>query len=173
MPPPEQHKEVARYLKAQIGGDVAVSAFRDSNGKRPIPIGQYGSSRGAFYSTIGAFDLPKSLPAGDFEFAAVGSWSWLPNAIASSIYWLSERSCEVWPLVCEDVVHDNARSMYRHMAYIPSPTTFHLSDGRSIRWLLGVPITDRQIAIEEHDVFREAQSRYPAWLFTQTKAEQS
>ncbi|MEM9283753.1 MAG: hypothetical protein AAGA96_18175 [Verrucomicrobiota bacterium] len=173
MPPPEQHKEVAKYLKGQIGGDVAVSAFRDSNGNRPIPIGQFGSGSDVFYSTIGAFDSPKSLPAGDFEFAAIGSLSWLPDAIASSIYWLSERSCEAWPLVCEDVVRDNVRSNYRHMAFMPSPATFDLSDGRSIRWLLGVPVTDRQIGIEENEVFREAQSHYPAWLFTTTEAEQA
>ena len=172
MPPPlAQHKEVARFLKERIGGVAKVSVFRDANEKRPIPIGQFGSGSGIFYSTIGSFDSPKTLPEGNFEFAAVGSLPWLPNAVASSIYWLSERSCDDWPLVCEDVVRDNAGSIYRHMAYVPSPAVLVLSDGRSIRWLLGVPITDRQIGIARDETFEAAQRCHPDWLFASKNAE--
>ena len=78
-----------------------MAAYRDNNGNRPISIGHFG---GEFFSTIGAFNMGLSLPAGNFAFSASGPNQWLPNSLASSIYWLSERSCNEWPLVCEDVV---------------------------------------------------------------------
>ena len=73
------------------------------------------------------------LPTGNFELAAYGTNKWLPNAVVSSIYWLRERACSDWPLICEDVVKDNAKSSYRYMAYVPSPFTLqHQAIKRSI-----------------------------------------
>ena len=160
--PPSHHKELANFLKENFDGNPSVAAYRDNNGNRPIPIGQFG---GDFFSTIGVCDMGLSLPAGSFEFAGSGSNEWLPNALASSIYWLTERACDKWPLVCEDVVKDNAKSTYRHMAYVPSPFAFKLSTGQMVKWLLGVTITDTEISISEQAVLEKAQKTYPGWLF--------
>jgi hypothetical protein len=160
--PPSHHKELANFLKENTEGNPAVSAYRDNNGLRPIPIGQFG---GDFYSTIGAFDMGLSLPAGNFEFAASGSNEWLPNSLASSIYWLTEHGCDEWPLICEDVVQDNARSTYRHMAYVPSPFALELSTGQVVKWLLGVPVTDNEVGSSEQELMAKAQQLFPKWLF--------
>jgi hypothetical protein len=160
--PPSHHKELANFLKENFDGNPSVAAYRDNNGNRPVPIGQFG---GNFFSTIGVCDMGLSLPAGSFEFAASGSNEWLPNSLASSIYWLTERACDEWPLVCEDVVKDNAKSTYRHMAYVPSPFAFKLSTGQMVKWLLGVPITDTEISISEQAVLEKAKKAYPGWLF--------
>jgi hypothetical protein len=97
---PKHHKEVATYLRDIFGGSAKVTAFRDNQGERPIPIGEFGSGKVRFYSTIGAFDMGLRLPDGSFELAAIGELAWLPNAVASSIYWLSERIGSEWPLIC-------------------------------------------------------------------------
>lgn len=161
--PPDHHKEVANFLREQTEGNPSVSVYRDNSNSRPIPIGQFGKD---FFSTIGAFDMELCLPPGNFEFAASGINVWLPNSVASSIYWLGERECSDWPLVCEDVVKDNAKSTYRHMAYVPSPFSHRLSTGQVIKWLLGVPITDSDICITEQAVLERAQQKYPRWLFS-------
>lgn len=164
-PIPEHHKEIADYLRSKVGGDPIVTAYRDRNSKRPLPIGQFGLSRARFYSTIGALDLGLKLPAGDFEFAACGTLDWLPNVVASSVYWLEERACTDWPLVCEDVVRDNAKSRYRHMAYVPSSHSLALSTGQRLRWLLGIPLSDNQIAIPLAEVREKARTAFPDWLW--------
>jgi hypothetical protein len=169
MPPPDHHKEVARQLRQLMPGEANVSAYRDEYGRRPIPIGRFKSTRGLFYSTIGAFDNPKDLPAGDFEFAAAGRLAWLPNAIASSIYWLKERKVADWPLICEDAVRHNVRSPYRHMAYIPSAFRLVLSTGQQVQWLLGVPIKDKEIGVDIGDVMEKAKREHPSWLFREGK----
>ena len=165
MAPPAHHKEVANFLREKINGDVKVTAYRDNNDANPIPIGEFGSGNNRLYSTIGAFDMHLNLPTGNFEFASYGELEWLPNVIASSIYWLTERSLNEWPLVCEDVVKNNAKSTYRHMAYIPSTFTLHISTGQKVHWLLGVPITDNEINISTSELLEKAQSIYPEWLF--------
>lgn len=169
MSPPAHHKEVARYLRDVMPGDANVTLYRDNAGKRPIPIGQFGASGSPFFSTVGAFDDPKEIPAGDYEFAACGGLDWLPNAIASSIYWLKGRQVEEWPLVCEDVVRDNARSTYRHMAYVPSEVDLLLSTGQRIQWLLGVPITDKEISLAFDDIVQKARVKFPNWVFKDTE----
>lgn len=151
--PPSHHKELANFLRETIKGDPSVSVYRDNNDSRPIPIGQFGKE---FFSTIGAFDMELQLPQGNYEFAAIGKNQWLPNAVASSIYWLNERECNDWPLVCEDTVKDNAKSTFRHMAYVPSPFSLKLSNGQIIQWLLGVPVTDNDIGITEQAVLESA-----------------
>lgn len=167
MPPPAHHKEIARFLAEKIGGDASVTAYRDNTGRRPVPIGAFGAASAPFISTIGAFDEPKAMPAGDYEFAACGSLAWLPNAIASSIYWLQDREVVEWPLVCEDAVRDNARSTYRHMAYAPSVFALTLSTGQRVQWLLGVPITDSEIGLSLDDVISKAARVHPHWLFAE------
>lgn len=153
---------MAKFLKEKIVGTANVTTFRDNHNGHPIPIGQFGET---FYSTIGAFDLNLQLPNGLFEFAAFGKLEWLPNAVASSIYWLNDRSCTDWPLFCEDVVKHNARSTYRHMAYVPSPFGYMLSTNQNINWLLGVPITDKQLGLSKAEIMKMAQSIFPSWLF--------
>ncbi|USD22789.1 hypothetical protein MJO52_06530 [Microbulbifer variabilis] len=160
--PPSHHRELANFLKENSDGNPSVTAYRDKNGNRPIPIGQFGRN---FFSTIGACDIGLPLPAGSFEFSASGSNEWLPNSLASSLYWLAERACDEWPLVCEDVVKENVKSIYRHMAYVPSPFALKLSTGQMVKWLLGVPITDNEISISERAVLEKAQKTYPEWLF--------
>ncbi|RTR34698.1 hypothetical protein [Shewanella atlantica] len=162
--PPSHHKEIANFLRENTEGAPSVSAYRDNNNSRPIPIGQFGKD---FFSTIGAFDMGLRLPSGNFEFAAVGTNQWLPNSVASSIYWLGGRECSEWPLVCEDVVKHNARSTYRHIAYVPSIFSLKLSTGQVINWLLGVPITDNEIGISEKEALERAQQKYPRWLFSE------
>ena len=169
MPPPEHHKEIARFLRAQNPGEVNVTAYRDSTARCPVPIGRFGDPKSPFFSTIGAFDTPKAIPAGEYEFAAYGSLVWLPNAVASSIYWLRGRECAEWPLVCEDVVRDNARSTYRHMAYMPSLFRLSLSTGQQVQWLLGVPITDKEICLSLDEVKAKVQGIYPQWPFTDNR----
>ncbi|WP_417551524.1 hypothetical protein [Marinomonas fungiae] len=160
--PPNHHKELASFLKDNTEGNPSVTAYRDNNGHRPIPVGQFGRD---FFSTIGAFDMGLFLPAGNFEFAASGPNSWLPNSLASSIYWLAQRNCDAWPLICENVVKDNAKSTYKHMAYVPSPFGLKLSTGQVVNWLLGIPVTDSDINISEQAVLERAQVKYPEWLF--------
>lgn len=159
--PPDHHKEIAKFLKENLEGSVSISAYRDNNSGRPVPIGEFG---GGFYSTIGALDMALQLPNGSFEFAASGNYSWLPNAVASSIYWLSERICTEWPLVCEDVVKHNAESRFRHMVYVPSRFGLNISTGQKVHWLLGVPISDKDIGITGEEAFRRARKVHPEWL---------
>lgn len=169
MLPPEHHKEVARFLRERNPGGATVTAYRDSSGRCPVPIGRFGGPKRLFFSTIGAFDKPKAIPVGEYEFAACGSLPWLPNAVASSIYWLKGREYTEWPLVCEDVVRDNARSTYRHMAYMPSPFRLSLSTGQQIQWLLGAPITDREICLSLDEVKAKVQGIYPEWPFSESR----
>ena len=165
MTPPAHHKEVAIFLREKINGDVKVTAYRDNNDSNPIPIGEFGSGNNKFYSTIGAFDMHLRIPAGTFEFASRGKLEWLPNVIASSIYWLNERSLINFPLVCEDVVKNNTKSTYSHMAYIPSTFKLYISTGQEVQWLLGIPITDSEISISTNEILKRAKLIYPEWLF--------
>ncbi len=160
--PPEHHKEIANFLKDKIGGNASVAMYRDNNDARPIPIGEFD---GKFFSTIGACDLQLDLPLGLFELASAGKNSWLPNVVASSIYWLTGRKCTEWPLVCEDVVKDNSKSQYRHMSYIPSSFGLDISTGERVHWLLGVPISDNDINLSVGAIHDKAKSIFPEWLF--------
>lgn len=144
---------------------MKVTMFRDNNDGHPSPIGEFGSSKKRLYSTIGAFDLDLNLPAGYYELAACGDIKWLPNALASSIYWMDGRSFSEWPLVCEDVVKHNARSTYRHMAYAPSVYKLTVSTQQKIQWLLGVPVSDKEIGLSFEEVLAKVRSIYPEWLF--------
>ena len=160
--PPAHHKEIAVLLRDRVSDDARVTAYRNNQGKNPIPIGQFGKH---FFSTIGVSDKALPIPAGSFEFAAIGKASWLPNAIASSIYWLRDRECDDWPLVCEDVVRHNAKSTYRHMAFVPSDYCHRLSNGSEVRWLLGIPLSDAEIGISKDSLNGKAKKQYPGWLF--------
>lgn len=165
MAPSKHHIEVSNFLKEKLNGDAKVTAYRDNNGSNPIPIGEFGANVKKLYSTIGAFDMHLKLPAGNFELASCGEMNWLPNAVASSIYWLRERTSTEWPLVCEDVIKQNAKSQYRHMAFVPSEFKLKISTAQEIKWLLGVPITDKEIGISSIEVLKKAQSIYPGWFF--------
>ena len=164
MAPPDHHKEVAKFLKEKFEGNASISAYRDEGGERPVPIGNFG---GSFFSTIGAFDSNLSLPDGSFEFAATGDEDWLPNVLASSIYWLRERNCDSWPLVCEDVVKQNVNSQYRHMAFTPSPFGLQVSTGQVVHWFLGAPIKDSEIGISQGELLARVRLMYPKWLFSE------
>jgi hypothetical protein len=168
MNPPSHHKEIAKYLKEKIEGDSKVFVYRDNNDSNPIPVGEFGSGKSRFYSTIGMCDLGLNLPAGDYEFAACGKLDWLPNSLASSIYWLKERAISEWPMYCEDVVKHNAKSTYRHMAYIPSTHSLEVSSGQNIQWLLGVPITDKELDLPAVELITKAKACYPGWLFNES-----
>ena len=165
LAPPEHHKEIARFLGRKVDGDAKVTVYRDNRSANPVPIGEFGTGKTKLFSTIGAFDMPLKLPAGNYEFAAYGSLDWLPNAIASSIYWLRERAFSEWPLVCEDAVKQNVKSTYRHMAYVPSVFSLQISTGQEVRWLLGVPITEKELSTPAAKLLEKAESVYPEWLF--------
>lgn len=163
-PVPNHHKEIVRHLQERFSGSAQVFVYRDDNGKRPVPIAQYGDGSDRFYSTIGICDAALQIPLGRFEFAALGKLSWLPNALASSVYWLKDRRLAEWPLVCEDVVKTNVRSTYRHMAYVPSEHSFLVSSAGAVRWLLGVPIKDSEIGLDVDTVISKINAVYPKWL---------
>lgn len=162
--PPNHHKEIAKFLAEQTKGQPSVHEYRDDNGKRPLPVGCFGS----LYSTIGGCDTPQNIPSGCFEFAAFGKNKWLPNALVSSIYWFKGRTISAWPVVCEDAVKQNVKSKYRHMAFVPSPFKLELSTGEGIQWLLGVPITDAEICSSKETIENKAKDLYPEWLFDET-----
>jgi len=165
MPPPEHHKEVASFLREKFNGEAQIAAYRDNNEANPIPVGKFGAGEKKLFSTIGAFDMDLKLPKGDYEFSSFGELEWLPNTIASSIYYLKDRVADNWPVVCEDVVKHNTKNTYRHMAFVPSTYSLKVSTGQNIFWLLGVPITDNEISIDADDVYKKAQTIYPDWLF--------
>src|SRR5690606_20518774 len=143
MSPPATHKRLAGHLRDRVGADASVVVYRDDYGKRPVVVGTFGADARRLHSTIGIFEETLPVPPGTYELAAFGSDAWLPNALASSIYWLKGRETEAWPLVCENVVRQNARSRFRHMAYAPSRYAHELAPGVVVRWLLGVPISDK------------------------------
>ena len=157
------HREIARFLLDKLGPPGTVSIYRTNEGTIPVPVGEFGPKRRRFCSTLGMCDRKMKLPEGNLEFAAVGTPSWVPNALASSIYWLRGRSCEEWPLVCEDVVRHNVESTYRHFAYLPSPFQLQTSAG-AVRWLVGVPITDSDIASGTEILRGRILESYPDWL---------
>ena len=107
---PEHHKLIAKYLATKFGGAPKAHMYRDDFGNRPISIGAFGPATKRFYSTIGMCDECLRIPAGRFEFAALGKHQWLPNAVVTSVYWLRNRTFNSWPLVCEDAVKQNAKS---------------------------------------------------------------
>jgi hypothetical protein len=74
-------------------------------------------------------------------------------------------------LVCEDAVKRNAKSTYRHMAFVPSDYKLKVSTGQHIQWLLGIPITDYDISISFEECLERAKSIYPDWFFIKTKEE--
>jgi hypothetical protein len=163
-PPPATHKLLVTHLRDRVGGEFRVVVYRDNNGKQPIPVGTFGAGTSCLHSTIGAFEQRLPVPPGAYELAACGPQPWLPNALASSIYWLKGRSIDEWPLVCEDVVRHNARSRFRHMAYVPSSYAIEVAPGMSVRWLLGVPISDKDIGVSNGDVTMRVAEIYPSWL---------
>src|SRR5690606_37587013 len=130
----------------------------------PVVVGTFGADARRLHSTIGIFEETLPVPPGTYELAAFGSDAWLPNALASSIYWLKGRETEAWPLVCENVVRQNARSRFRHMAYAPSRYAHELAPGVVVRWLLGVPISDKDIGISHVELSMRATKIYPSWL---------
>jgi hypothetical protein len=163
---PQHHKDIFRHLRALLPGPDNVFTFADNQNKCLVPVGYYGPARKRFYATIGISDRKLPIPAGRFELAAFGKTAWLPNALASSVYWLKGRRIKEWPLVCEDVVKHNTRSTYRHMAYVPSEYTFTPPGKRKIRWLLGVPITDAEIGLGYGEVLAKVKKLYPKWMTT-------
>ena len=162
---PEHHKELANFLRTQFGGVPKVTAYHDESGKRTTTIGEFQTSSGLFYSTIGECDSIYSIPDGSFEFAVIGSLSWLPNALASAVFWLEERSTSDFPLICEDIIRPNAKSTYRHLAFCPSKYAYTTSAGHTVQWLLGIPIKDSDISLSSDDHFNLAYKLCPAWLF--------
>ena len=161
---PEHRRLIATHLRDSFAGDAQVFTYKDDNGNRPIDIGSFGKSS-RFHSTLGVSDMDLNLPEGSYEFATIGSRDWLANTLASSVYWLRDRDVDSWPLICEDVVRLNAKSIYRHMAYAPSEyrLTLH-SQPHTVRWLLGLPIRDKELTIGLEDLLVSIRSKFPAWL---------
>lgn len=165
MSVPQHHKDLAKHLRERLGDPGTVIIFRDNQGQRPVPIGHFGPAKLRFFSTIGICDSSLHIPKGHYEFAAIGKFAWLPNAVASSVYWIKDRSVDEWPLVCEDVIKQNAKSTYRHMVYIPSQYRFQVPCGPSIEWLLGAPIKDSEIALDLNEASQKIRKLYPSWFF--------
>jgi len=165
-PPPETHKLLVSHLRECVSGEWSVVAYGDNQGRRRTLVGAFGSGKKRFYSTVGVFEKHLPVPWGSFELAAFGSQTWLPNSLASSLYWLEGRSIDAWPLVCEDVIRHNAASRYRHIAYVPSGHRLEVAPGRSMQWLLGVPLSDKEIGLTNEDAGARAAKIYPDWLVT-------
>lgn len=162
---PEHHKEIVKYLRERTSEGAKVFEYHDDHGKRRIHVASFGKKADKLISTVGACDKSYGNPPAHYEFAAFGSTEWLPNALVSSVYWLASRSIDEWPLVCEDVVRQNVRSPYRHMAYLPSAAAFQPPSANfSIRWLLGVPIRDSEISWDIEALNERARNIYPSWL---------
>ena len=162
---PEHHKNLAKHLRERFGEPASIVVYRDEHGTSPVPIGHFGPPKNCFFSTIGICDMLLGVPKGQYELAASGHLTWLPNAIASSIYWLRDRECQDWPLVCEDVVKHNATSTYRHLGYVPSVYTYQAPLGPAVKWLLGVPLRDSEISLDLKECIQKARRRYPSWFF--------
>jgi len=163
-PPPETYKQLVSHLRERIGGEWSVVAYGDNQERRRTLVGAFGSGKNRFYSTVGVFEKRLPIPQGSFELAAFGNQAWLPNSLASSLYWLEGRNIDAWPLVCEDVVRHNAASRYRHIAYVPSSYKLELAPSQSIQWLLGVPLSDKEIGLTSEEVGARATKIYPNWL---------
>lgn len=159
------HRELAQFLRERFDGHATVSAYRDDQDSRPVPIGTFGAGPARFYSTIGMCDRTFAVGSG-YELATFGIHDWLPNALASSVYWLEDRSTGRRPLVCEDVVRHNARSAYRHLGFVPATFVYGAPSGPQIRWLLGVPIKESVVDVTEAALLAEAKQAFPAWLFS-------
>lgn len=159
------HKAIAKHLHEQFGEPASVANYRDDYRQRPIAIGAFGPAKSRFFSTIGICDRSFKIPTGRFEFAAAGALDWLPNALASSVYWLDDRHIEEWPLVCEDVVKANVKSTYRHMGYFPSIYQFAVKEGAPVQWLLGVPLKDSEVGLNAAEIKKKVVDVYPGWLW--------
>jgi hypothetical protein len=157
------HRELAQYLRARFDGHATISAYRDDHDHRPVPIGAFGGGRARFYSTVGVCDRTFTFGTG-YELATFGIHDWLPNALASSVYWIEDRGTGRTPLVCEDVVRHNARSHYHHVGFVRATFVYQAPSGPSIRWLLGVPIKASVVDVTEAELLNEAVKTYPAWL---------
>lgn len=165
MKPKETHKEIAKKLLERIGGEPKVVMFGDASGGNRVAVGEYGKKNCRVYSTIGLFEKKFGIPSGSFEFALAGPQDWLPLTVVTTLIWLKGRTIKEWPLVCEDVIRPNAKSTYRHIAYIPSDFTFTVSSGKKVRWLIGVPVTDKDISITENEVKNRCKKVFPAFFF--------
>lgn len=164
MSVPSHHKEIVKHLR-----DCAPSHFRavnygNNSEQLKIIVAEFGNVASPLFSTIGLCDKSLPIPAHRVELAAYGKNSWLPNALASSVFWLEGRNVESWPMVCEDVIKDNTKSTYRHMAYVPSNHFFAVSDGAPVTWLLGFPIKDAEIGLQLPEAQERAMSIFPQWL---------
>lgn len=166
MEPAAHHKELVSHLRTRATGHFSAAAYRDEYGRRPVLVAQFGPERSRLYTTVGVCDRRLDLPSGRYELAACGQPRWLPNALVSSVYWLNERSTDDWPLVCEDVVRHNARSPYRHMAFVPSGTHVAVSHGSPVTMLLGVPVTDNEIGLSFEHASEKVAAAFPPWLLS-------
>lgn len=158
------HRELAQYLRDRFDGHATVSAYRDNQDLRPVPIGTFGAGPARFYSTIGLCDRTFAGISGQ-ELATCGVHDWLPNALASAVYWLQDRGTGRRPIVCEDVVRHNARSAYRHLGFVSASFSYTAPSGPRIGWLLGVPLENSLIGVTEEELLAEAKLAYPAWFF--------
>ena len=165
MKPKETHKEIARKLLECIGGKPKVVIYDDASSGNRVAIGEYGKKNCRVYSTIGLFEKKFSIPSGSFEFALAGPQEWLPLTVVTTLMWLKGRAIKEWPLVCEDVIRPNAKSTYRHIAYIPSDFTFTVSSGKKVRWLAGVPVTDNDISISAEELKKRCRKVFPDFFF--------
>lgn len=161
---PNHHKEIVKYLRELAPGHFRAINYGDNSGKRTVMVAEFGKEVSPLLTTVGLCDESMPIPAKRVELAAIGKHPWLPNAVASSVFWLHGRNIESWPLVCEDVVKDNVKSTYRHMAYVPSNHYCAVSKGDPISWLLGFPITDKDIGLQLSEALERAKSIYPQWL---------
>jgi hypothetical protein len=166
-PVSQHHRELAQFLRDRFDGHATVSAYRDDQDLRPVPIGTFGPGPARFYSTIGMCDRTFAVGSG-YELALCGVHDWLPNALASSVYWLEDRGTDRRPILCEDVVQRNARSAYRHVGFVRAPFVYEAPSGARIRWLLGVPVEGSLAGVTDAGLLAEARKAYPSWLLPDT-----
>lgn len=164
MSVPSHRKEIVKYLRGLMPSHFRAFKYGDNSGAPTVMIAEFGMEASPLFSTVGLCDESLQIPAQRVEFAALGKYEWLPNALASSVFWLHGRKIESWPLVCEDVVKDNVRSTYRHMAYVPSNHSWAVPGGGAISWLLGFPIRDAEIGLQLPEALERARAIYPNWL---------
>lgn len=165
MDPSQQHKEIAKHIADLGGADASVHQYRDNAGRNPVLVAAAGPKEHRLYSTVGVSDRQLSLPAARAELALIGSYPWLPNALASTLYWLRDRSFTDWPVVCEDVVKHNTKGPYHHLAFCLADAQLVTEGGRSVNWLVGIPIRDSDILVTADDCLSQARKAFPHWFF--------
>jgi hypothetical protein len=164
----DHHKELVKQLDAKLDGLVSVFEFHDNAGQNGIPIATFRHGKQHLHLTVGLSDTECGAPPGHYEMALAGHLAWMPNALASSRFWLGKHPQTAWPVVCEDVVRDNAKSVYRHVGFVPSKRALRIKTAPDLslkrRVMLGIPLRDKEISLTRAELYERASALYPAIL---------